>query len=537
VRHPPLTLDRGETTPTKGARTERSYGSQYRTYRLAVAATGEYTLYHGGTVALGLAAVTTAVNRVAGIYQQDLAVKLQLVANNDQIIYTNPATDPYTNGNADLIVDQNITNLDNVIGNSAYDIGHVVSTGAGGLSYLGVVCDDWYKGGGATGNSSPTGDPFWVDYVAHEMGHQFGADHTYNGTQGSCGPERVSTNAYEPGSGSTIMGYAGICDSDDLQANSDAYFHTASLDQIQDYLGNYGGCAAYAASGNTPPVVSAGSGGYTIPKSTPFSLTGSATDANGDSLTYAWEEYDLGPAGSPSSPSGTAPTFRSWFPSASPTRYFPRLSDLLNGTSAVGELLPSYDRTLNFRLTARDGKGGVDSKQLTSPLTVTSLAGPFTVVQPSANATYNGGASLTVTWNVANTAASPVSCSQVNIALWSSPSYTLATGTANDGSATLQLPDADISNARVLVACSNNIFFNISPGAITVKKNTQQSNITLSSLTIAPGTPVAYVATSTITTSGSVIVQSGASLTLQAPVVRLTAGFHAMAGSTVTVGQ
>ena len=442
VRLPPNRAPQEAAPPETEARGERGFGNTFRTYRLAVAATGEYTQYHGGTVAKGLAAVTSAINRVDGIYQRELAVKLQLVANNDRIIYTDPGADPYTDNNADLLVYQNIDNLDAVIGNGNYDIGQVFATGAGGVSYKGVVCDDWYKGGGATGNSSPTGDPFWVDYVAHEIGHQFGAEHTYNSTQGSCGGERIADHAYEPGSGSTIMGYAGICGSDNLQSNSDPYFHVASLQDIRRHLDQSGGCAALSPSGNTPPLANAGPGGYVLPISTPFVLSGSGADADGDNLSYAWEEYDLGPAGSPNYPSGTAPLFRSWSPEISPNRYFPRLSDLLAGVVSYGERLPNYGRTLNFMLTVRDGKGGVDYQPIAAPITVTSSAGPFTVNQPTANATYNGGASLNISWNPANTQFAPVACTQVNIALWTpNGSQPLAAGVATIPVRLVAMPD------------------------------------------------------------------------------------------------
>lgn len=468
----PEALAEAEAAALSGSHTRgtTSTGPTLHTYRTVVAATGEYTTFHGGTVPAGMAAIVVAMNRVNGVYQRDFAVFMELVANNDLVVYTNGATDPYTNNDGGAMLGQNQANINAVIGSANYDIGHVFSTGGGGIASLGAVCVAARKAQGVTGLGSPTGDNFYIDYVAHEIGHQFGATHSFNGSAGSCGGgNRTASTAYEPGSGSTIMAYAGICGTHNIQNHSDDYFHNISFEQIRAFTetGSGSNCDATTATGNDAPIVDANIGGsFTIPRSTPFEIEGSATDPNGDDLTYCWEQFDLGPAGDWRNPSGNAPTFRSWDPVVEPSRIFPRLSNLVNNTTPAGEVLPTYDRNLVFRLTVRDGLGGTNWATAQT-IAVEADAGPFVVTSPNTTGIeWVGGTTETVTWDVANTNLAPVNCANVDILLSTDGGFTYPTvllaGTPNDGSANVTVPAVETTLARVRVQASANLFFDIS---------------------------------------------------------------------------
>jgi hypothetical protein len=471
-------------------------GGQLRTYRAAVAADGEYTQYFGGTVALALAAINVSMNRVDGVYQREVAVHMVLVPNEDQIIFTDPATDPYTNENGSAMLNQNQATCDSRIGTANYDIGHVFSTGGGGIAYLGCVCRSGVKAKGVTGSPSPVGDPYDIDYVAHEMGHQFGGNHSFNSVTLNCGGgNRVGSAAYEPGSGSTVMSYAGICGADNLQWHSDDYFVWYSLQEIIAYTTQSFGnaCPVITATGVVDPVPEAGLGGFTIPVSTPFELTGSAVTTGAP--TYCWEESDLGPAGSPNNPSGNAPIFRSFDGVATPWRTFPKTSDLINNVHTIGELLPTYARSLSFKMTVRDFQDGGVGVAWDAISFFVAAVGPFTVTSPNTSVTWPAGSDQTVTWNVNGTDVAPVSCDSVNIYLsldnGNSFPLMLAHGLPNNGSATVTLPFVASTHSRIKVKAADNVFFDISNTNFTIQDITgvSENSRSASGLELAANRP------------------------------------------------
>jgi len=388
----------GSTVGLRGANrsTPTRNGEYLRTYRLAVAATGEYTQFHGGTVADAFAGIYTTISRVNAIYETELAISLRLIGDETKIIYTDPDTDPYTNSSASKLVSENEQNLDHVIGADKYDIGHVFSVGGGGLASLRSVGRNGFKARGATGSKRPVGDAFDVDYVAHEMGHQFGANHTFNAITGSCSNNnRNPKTAYEPGSGSTIMAYAGICAESDLQSNSHSYFHVASLEEIVDYITSAEVISVplTTPTNNHPPNIVSGEK-FTIPQLTPFALRATGTDLDGDLITYSWEEFDLGEPSPPEDDLHTPrPILRSFPPAKSAVRSFPRIENLIFGRQVIGESLPTQERVMTFRVTARDnhaGGGGISYAATT--VVVTRGSGPFVVTQPDAGTVRQGAA-------------------------------------------------------------------------------------------------------------------------------------------------
>ena len=443
-----------------------------KTFRLAMSCTGEYTAYHGGTIAGALAAINATMTRVNGVFERDFAVKMNLIANNNLIVYTNAATDPYSpatnmgNWNAELQA-----NLTAVIGEANYDVGHLFgATGGGGnAGCIGCVCVNGQKGSGITSPADgvPMGDTFDIDYVAHELGHQFGGNHTF-----SHSAENNSVNV-EPGSGSTIMGYAGITGATDVQSNSDDYFAYRSILQVQTNL-NGKTCPVETVLTNQAPVMTT-AGNFTIPLSTPFILTGSGTDPNGDVLSYCWEQNNdattVGAAASYVSPTKTnGPNFRSRDPLSVPVRYMPKLESVLNNTlTADWESVNSVARTSQFTLTGRDNVAGPNTAGQTGTaactITTSGTIGPFDVTsQNAAGISWIQGTNQTITW-VTNGAETLAGSSTVDILLSTDGGLnfttTLASGVPNDGSETIVVPNVAATNCRIMVKPTGNIYYDV----------------------------------------------------------------------------
>jgi len=456
--------------------TEAKPASKLITYRLAIATTGEYTQFHGSS-SKALSAIVTTINRVNEIYERDLGITFQLIEEQPDLIYTNAETDPYSNFDSDAMLDENTLNLSSagILDQSKYDLGHVFSTGSGGRAFLGSACSIT-KAGGTTGITSPLGDAFDIDFVAHELGHQLGANHTFNSETGNCsGDNRNGPTAVEPGSGSTIMGYAGICDENDIQAQSDPAFHAISITEIFTFTRNSNSegssCGNRIAVSNQDPVPNAGSDNN-IPANTPFVLSGSGTDQDSDRLSYSWEQFDAGTASDVDVDTGDNAIIRSFLPVASGVRYIPRLSDLFQGRRLKSEKLPETNRELNFAMTVRDGKGGFDFDEM--KLTVTDTGRPFSISSHSQVDFLKVGQNTQVNWDVAGTNTTPINCNSVDINLIQANGNRigLKQQTANDGSEAVTIPAKaqGLKNTRIMIICSdsNTSFFNISASDLQV---------------------------------------------------------------------
>ena len=481
-------------------------GGTLRTERLAVAADWEFCNTIGGdTLAGTIAAINAYLNTIDAIYEKELSTHMNLV-NAPNVIYAsnnnvcgpgnnqacNAGNDPYTDSDESTMLTQVPPDLRDKVGSANYDVGHVIGTGAKGIAGQGVVCDNTgaapRKGAGASRIFGPPGNSSASGLWAHELGHQHGASHTFNGTGDFCGPARNGPTAWEPGSGSTLMAYS-VCAPDNLQSDDDNRLHNGSYNEMLTYLGASGGCATTTATGNSPPTVDAGTT-KTIPKLTPFTLTATGTDPDASdipNLRFIWEQFDAGgtlyanppygdQAGDPNTT--TRPLFRCFSPVADKSRTFPSLTYILNNANVppatiggfqTAENLPAVSRTMNFRCTVRDQRGGVNDSSVA--ITVAGGAGPFAVTFP------NGGETVSspqqIQWNVAGTNAAPVNTANVKVSLSTDGGNTfpivLTDSAPNTGMVGLNLPDGIItSSARIKVEAVGNIFFDISDGNFTL---------------------------------------------------------------------
>ncbi|MBU2997815.1 proprotein convertase P-domain-containing protein [Cellulophaga baltica] len=445
-----------------------------RKFRIAVAATGEYTEYHGGTVANALAAINATLTRINMVFEVDLGVTLELVADNDLVVYTDPDTDPF---DTSLNTEAQST-FSSEIGASNYDIGHLFHADfdGGDAGFIGSVCVDSEKGSAYSSGQNPEGDLFDIDFVAHEIGHQLGANHTWSfESEGTL----VQT---EPASGSTIMSYAGIVGSNNVATNADDYFHYSSIKQISENLESTS-CAEVISLSNNPPVLT-DLVNYTIPIGTAFVLEAEATDSDVDDvLSYTWEQIDDGIVTNttfgPDNPSGA--NFRSFEPTTNTSRYFPKLSSVTSGNltqtnpteNSAWETVSNVEREMNFAVTVRDNNdegGQVVSDEMA--VNVLSSAGPFSVLSQDAEVTYDGGSTQEVIWDVADTNNSTINAQTVDIYLSYDGGVTfselIADDVVNDGSYDVLLPGEATTQARLMVKASDNIFFAVNASDFTI---------------------------------------------------------------------
>jgi len=498
-----------EINTVSGRSTNEALASdgQFRTYRLAMACTIEYAAYHitaAGIAAAAplatkkaavLAAMNVTMTRLNGVYERDMSLRMQLVANNDLIIFV--TSDSFTNDDANSLINESQTVIDANIGAANYDIGHTVSTGGGGLAQSPSVCVAGSKARGITGSPAPVGDAYDIDFVAHEIGHQFGASHTFNGIGGNCTTGTRSNNfAVEPGSGTTIMAYAGICSGVDVQPNSDDHFHAVSIGQMVAHVTGAGSCSVNVSNGNTPPSITALTN-YTIPNGTAFVLRGTATDANNDTLTYCWEQTNNNISTQPPvSTSTTGPNFRSLSPSTSPNRYFPNFQSVLAGNLApTWEVVPTVQRAMNFALTVRDNRTPNGGQTSRADMTVNfASVGPFRVTNPDVtNLSWTQGSTQVITWDVAGSTANGINTANVNILLSTDGGVTfgtvLASNTPNDGTQSITLPNIAAPYCRIMIESVGNIFYAVSKsfsiGYLVTVTNT------CNNYTASPASPIA----------------------------------------------
>ncbi|WP_179339675.1 zinc-dependent metalloprotease [Winogradskyella ludwigii] len=478
---------------------------QLREFRLALACTQEYATYHLFQLGLSSASDTVkkdailnvmndVMTRVNAVYENELSVTMTIVNDNSNVVFLQDSF--LSNNDISELIDQSQTWIDIFLGSENYDIGHMLSTSGSGLAQLYSPCTNNKARAVSGGLSSIPEGTVFENTMMHEMGHQFGAFHTYNST--SCASAATSNSAYEPGGGTTIMSYAGICgSSSNIQSEADNYFHQNSIDQMWGNITNGNStCGNQSSTGNTAPVANAG-GNYTIPIGTPYRLAGVATDIDGlESLTYCWEEYDLGASvAAPNFLTSTGPIVRSFPPSSNSTRYIPKLEDYVSSvnSSTTWEKLVLINRDVNYSLLVRDndisgGQVGLDFMTVT----VSDSSGAFTVSsQNTTGLSYTGSTIQTVTWNVGNTNVAPINSNIVNILLSTDGGLNfdtvLLSNTPNDGVEDITLPNVDAASCRFMVESADNIFYNLNTKNFAIEMNLSvDDNILANSLNVYP---------------------------------------------------
>lgn len=470
---------------TGGGTAARTNGDLRRVYRLAISCTGEYAHAVAGAGASKsqvMAKIVSTVNRVNGVYESELSVSLTMIANNDIVVYNNPATDPYEcNTNLICLIDEVEASLTTVLGNQNYDIGHVLCTAGGGMSDLGVVCGaDGVKARGV----STSGGPEDIDNLLHEIGRQFGANRTFNAATGNCNENGNEGTAYEPGAGTTIMSYAGLCNPNNVGPKGH-YFHVASLREITVFLKDKGATCGSVNAGTNPISLPNVADSFTIPKNTPFELEAPvATPLQASAkVTYCWEQYDLGNFEGAEASAGNAtkgPILKSYLPDTNRVRSYPSLARILDGSyAAPGERLPLVGRVVNFKLTARSlyqGWGTFNSMDSLVKITVAG-SGPFRVTSQTSKPVWNPGEQQTITWSVGGSDQAPINCKYVSIFLSYDDGKTfpdqLVSNALNNGSYTITVPSMILATkqGRIKIKGSGNIFFDINKAAITINGN------------------------------------------------------------------
>lgn len=465
---------------------DRSAGVELRVIRFAVSTNGEFSQDHGGTLELVLAAVVGYVNTMSAIYERDMGARLQLVANNDKLIFLDPATDPYTGTDVAEHADANVLLVNSLIGLNNFDVGHVFSryiqgTAIGVSLGLGIACTTSKAAACSAGNGKNSYGQSFIGTACHEVSHQLNGPHSWNRCGDGSGGQRSGNNAVEPGSGTTIMSYAGACGGDNIKQGKDLYFHGATIRIVRRFITvNGNGCGQKIETGNMAPELSLPyQGDFYIPIRTPFELKGNANDADNDALTYSWEQIDTGPEVVLGQQDGSSPLFRSFPAVTTPVRSFPSVTTIFKNLTDPAELMADTTRDMTFLLSVRDNKaGGAAVTQASVAFHATEQAGPFEITNPNlAGQIWRVGQYEQVSWKVANTDKPPVNCSKVNIRLSLDNGATfpimLAENTENDGSHYVLVPN-QLSNAvRVRVEAADNVFLDYSNRPFRILNPTQ----------------------------------------------------------------